>query len=244
MPTGFAYDEQGGQLLLGYTFNLRGEHNTDAGRIEFAVIDVDTFEITYTDIVVDSTTATRAHFLLNDDVLFVIYDDAKSGSPDIYGMTIDILTPMLAGDVNTNNIVNHDDIDLLRDAVLAGTTDPIFNVDGVGDDPPDGADFEYLIVEIFGTNYGDSDLNKQVNFTDFVSLTNNFGSSGTGWGQGNFNLDDITNFADFVFLANNYGNDLSRGVLVQETVPEPVSLVLLSLAVSFVVARRRGGDGQ
>ena len=61
--------------------------------------------MTYTVIVVDSTTATRAHFLLNDDVLFVIYDDAKSGSPDIYGMTIDILAPLLAGDVNNNNIV-------------------------------------------------------------------------------------------------------------------------------------------
>ena len=64
------------------------------------------------------------------------------------------------------------------------------------------------------------------------------GSSGTGWGQGNFNLDDITNFADFVALANNYGTDLSSGVSVQETVPEPASLVLLSLAVGFVVMRR------
>ena len=32
---------------------------------------------------------------------------------------------------------------------MAGTTDPIFNVDGVGDDLPDGADFKYLIVKIW-----------------------------------------------------------------------------------------------
>ena len=80
----------------------------------------------------------------------------------------------------------------------------------------------------------------QINFTDFVSLSTNFGSSETGWGQGNFNLDDITNFADFVALANNYGADLSSGVSAQENVPEPGSLVLLSLAVGFVVRRRRG----
>ena len=69
-----------------------------------------------------------------------------------------------------------------------------------------------------------------------------FGSSDTGWAQGNFNLNDITNFADFVALANNYGTDLSSGVAVQETVPEPASLLLLSLAISFVAKRRRG-DG-
>ena len=37
------------------------------------------------------------------------------------------------------------------------------------------------------------------------------------------------------------GTDLSSGASAQETVPEPASLVLLSLAVGFVV-RRRGGD--
>ena len=83
----------------------------------------------------------------------------------------------------------------------------------------------------------------QVTFTDFVSLTNNFGFTGTGWSQGNFNLDDITNFEDFVLLANNYGTDLSSGASVQETVPEPASLVLLSLAISCV-AKRRGGNGR
>ena len=54
----------------------------------------------------------------------------------------------------------------------------------------------------------------QVTFTDFVSLTNNFGFTGTGWSQGNFNLDDITNFEDFVLLTNNYAADLSSGVSV------------------------------
>ena len=71
-----------------------------------------------------------------------------------------------------------------------------------------------------------------------MSLTNNFGSSGTGWEQGNFNLDDITNFADFVILANNYGTDLNSEVSTETLVPEPASLVLLSLAISFVARRR------
>ena len=102
----------------------------------------------------------------------------------------------------------------------------------------DSTDFDYQVQTVIGSAFGDADLNMQINFTDFVSLSTNFGSSATGWGQGNFNLDNNTNFADFVALANNYGTDLSSGVSAQETVPEPASLVLLSLAVGFVAKRR------
>ena len=69
-----------------------------------------------------------------------------------------------------------------------------------------------MVEAILGTVHGDADLNRTINFQDFVAL------------------------------ANNYGTDLSSEVSVQETVPEPASLVLLSLAVGFV-AKRRGVDG-
>jgi len=72
----------------------------------------------------------------------------------------------------------------------------------------DGTDFDYEVQSIIGSGHGDADLNQRVTFTDFVSLT------------------------------NNYGADLSSGVSAQETVPEPASLVLLSLAFSFVAKRR------
>ena len=145
-----------------------------------------------------------------------------------------IFSAALLGDLNHDGTVNAVDIDLLRLAINPGSTDPIYDVNGGG---LDGTDFNYEVETIIGSGFGDADLNQQMNFTDFVSMSNNFGSSGTGWAQGNFNLDNITNFADFVLLANNYGTDLSSGVLVQETVPEPTSVVLLSLAVGFVAKR-------
>ena len=36
---------------------------------------------------------------------------------------------------------------------------------------------------------------------------------------------------DFVLLANNYGVDLSSGVSVQKTVPEPAALLLTGLLI-------------
>ena len=70
-------------------------------------------------------------------------------------------------------------------------------------------------------------------------MSNNFSSSGTGWGQGNFNLDEITNFEDFVLLANNYGINLSSGVPAQISAPEPTSLIMLFLAIGFGGWRQR-----
>ena len=143
---------------------------------------------------------------------------------------------IVIGDFNKDDIVNTTDIDLLRIAINTGSTDPIYDVNGGG---LDGTDFDHEVQAIINTAFGDANLDKRVNFKDFVYLSTHFGSSGTGWAQGNFNLDDITNFADFVALANNYGTDLSSGVSVQETVPEPASLVLLSLVIGFVVRRGR-----
>ena len=100
----------------------------------------------------------------------------------------------LLGDFNHDGTVNAVDIDLLRLAINTDSAAPIYDVNGGGLDV--------------------TDLNMQINFTDFVSLSTNFGSSGTGWAQGNFNLDDITNFEDFVLLTNNYAADLSSGVSV------------------------------
>ena len=104
-------------------------------------------------------------------------------------------------------------------------------------------DLDYLVEAILGTVQGDGDLNRTINFQDFVLLSTNFSAIESGWAQGNFNLDSRTDFMDFVLLTNNYGTDLSSRVSAQAPAPEPTSLVLLSLAISFV-AKRRGGNGR
>ena len=103
------------------------------------------------------------------------------------------------------------------------------------DDVIDELDLDKLVVDIIGTLHGDSDLNKIVNFADFVNVANNFGVIGTGWGAGNFNLDNITNFQDFVILANNFGMVATSG----QEVPEPTILALLG-GMAILAIRYRG----
>ena len=138
------------------------------------------------------------------------------------------------GDLNLDNIVNCADIDVMRDAVIAMTSDPIFNVDGVGGNIPDEDDFDFLIEDLIGTGRGDGDCNKNVNFADFTLLSNNFGMSNTLWNEGNFNIDTITNFEDFVELANNFGM-----VFPSAPTPEPSTALILVVVGIVVTARMR-----
>jgi hypothetical protein len=82
---------------------------------------------------------------------------------------------------------------------------------------------------------GDADGDGQVQFSDFVILSNNFGNAGA-YTDGDFDKDGTVQFADFVILSNNFGQ--SGGAAA--AVPEPASWALLAIgAALFGLARRR-----
>ena len=79
---------------------------------------------------------------------------------------------------------------------------------------------------------GDTDMDGEVEFSDFLKLSSKFGGRGT-WGHGDFNGDFNVDFGDFLILSSNYG----RVRTVSAVVPEPGLAVLLLPAVMFL--RRR-----
>lgn len=95
---------------------------------------------------------------------------------------------------------------------------------------------------------GDTDLDGDVDFTDFNNLANNYGT-GTTWGEGDFDGDGDVDFTDFNLLANNYGLSSALGaslgaaapvgaVAAVAAVPEPSSLAML-LGGACLLGRRR-----
>ena len=83
------------------------------------------------------------------------------------------------------------------------------------------------LVELTAALLGDGDLDGDVDFVDFVNLSNNFGGSGT-WVDGDYNGSGIIDFPDFVGLSNNFG--ASAAIVASATiaaVPEPGTLALL-----------------
>ena len=61
------------------------------------------------------------------------------------------------------------------------------------------------IEDLMGTRPGDTNLDGQVEFGDFLQFSTTFGQTDVGWGQGDFTGDGQTDFADFLLLANQFG---------------------------------------
>ena len=179
------------------------------------------------------------HYSVPDSGRYVVGVKAPGSlthSTETYALAWNIIAPTeIPGDINGDNLADSIDIDLLRGAILDMSSDVKFDVNGSGGSVPDEADFNYLIEDIIGTQRGDGDLNRVINFRDFVALSNNIGQSNTTWDQGNYNLDRLTNFADFVELSTRFGMVLSPSKLT----PEPRALLLMLIGTTTLQRRQR-----
>ena len=137
----------------------------------------------------------------------------------------------LLGDFDENGELTGADYDLLKSATDVGRFDLV--ADGV----IDVADRNYWLEELARTVPGDADLNGEVNFADFLALSNSFGSVG-GWSNGNFDGDDTVTFADFLSLSANFGTSRSQFA----NVPEPNSAAIAGcFAMAVLPLSRRFG---
>ena len=90
---------------------------------------------------------------------------------------------------------------------------------------------------------GNTELDRDVDITDFNALAANFGSRGAWplWHEGNFDGDRDIDITDFDILAANFA---SEGYGASNAIPEPSSFILCVfgiLSVSRFVSRREVG---
>ena len=79
-----------------------------------------------------------------------------------------------------------------------------------------------MVTELGLLQFGDADLNKTVEFRDFLALSETFGKDG-GWAAGDFDGSGQIQFADFLLLSTNYG----KSATAVAAVPEPNAAMLL-----------------
>ncbi len=89
---------------------------------------------------------------------------------------------------------------------------------------------------------GDADLNGVVDFRDAWTVLGSF-RNGTGftWVEGDFNGDGVVNMLDVEALRDNYDGTMPAGIAaaIAATVPEPGTLLLLTIGVAGSLARKR-----
>jgi len=83
---------------------------------------------------------------------------------------------------------------------------------------------------------GDLDGDGTVAFADFLTLSTNFGATGTDYASGDIDCDGSVAFADFLVLSTNFGQTAGAQA---SSVPEPNSRVLLLIGGLVALSRRR-----
>ncbi len=138
------------------------------------------------------------------------------------------------GDFDTDGVLTAVDIDLLSQAVLAGSSNQeIFDL--TSDSTVNDEDRKAWVEELKGTLFGDADLNGSVEFADFLVLSTGFGMNG-GWADGDFDGNGQIQFADFLLLSAHFGEKAAAAA----TVPEPsAKTVAYPALLAIVLVRRR-----
>ena len=150
----------------------------------------------------------------------------------------------LPGDFNGDQVVDDADIDILFTAITAGSEDLQFDLDS--SNAVTSADATFLVESILGTRFGDTDLDRDVDLTDYNTLATHFNPSGTDapywWQDGNVDGDDDIDLSDYNSLVTNF-NPLGFGATA---VPEPAAFCLFVVGLLLLQAagvRRPTGNG-
>ena len=106
------------------------------------------------------------------------------------------------GDINRDGRIDADDLDRLWAIIANGSSDPLHDLNGDG--YVDRDDHATLVQDILGTNYGDANLDGNVNAADLNIVGLNWQTPTGGWSNGDFNCDGKVDAADLNLLGLNW----------------------------------------
>lgn len=104
--------------------------------------------------------------------------------------------------VNGDAITSPADIDLLYTKFGAGGDIWLYDLDVNG--AVGKSDLDTMVTDMLFTRFGDTNLDRRVDFSDLLRLAQGYGQAGT-WLSGDFNGDQFVNFNDLLAIAQNYG---------------------------------------
>ena len=147
----------------------------------------------------------------------------------------------IPGDLNYNGELDLGDLNIMTQNVALMPTDghefseAQLRLDMNGDQSVDVSDVHHWVTDLKSTFVGDTNLDGEVRFDDFLALSANFGQAG-GWAEGDFDSNGRVDFPDFLALSTNFGVTAEASAA---SVPEPAGLTVAVFGLLGLIGFRR-----
>ena len=171
----------------------------------------------------------KAGFLWMDDIYLEDTNRLNLANPTV---------PFPLGDFNHDRLVDGMDIDLLSTAIAQNLMNDFYDLDQSG--AVDQGDLKMMIHDLLETSYGDANLDRVFNSTDFVEVF----QAGkyeqdlqAGWVDGDWNADLRFESADIV-IAMQEGTYEREPFGAMPAVPEPSGILLFIVACLAMAFQR------
>ena len=135
------------------------------------------------------------------------------------------------GDLDTDSDVDAEDIDLLYDSFNDSNIRK-FDLNEDGDIDPN--DVAFQVQSILNTEFGDADLDGDVDGADFLAIQRGLGTD-AGWAGGDFDGSGLVDSGDIAIWQANYGFSASVDSAA-EVVPEPCSFLIAAALLSILTS--------
>jgi autotransporter-associated beta strand protein len=177
------------------------------------------------------SSAPEAKLDIMSNALIIDYSGSESPLAEIEAL---IIKGYNGGDWAGNGITSSVLFDITAEAigVIDNTT---FLGGGLGEFAGRSIGMETVLVR--KVIAGDIDMSGEVNAADYFYIDFNLDTAGGGWGAGDLDYSGETNSADYFYIDFNLG--MSEGAPMGTSIPEPATLVLLTLGGLAVIRRKR-----
>jgi autotransporter-associated beta strand protein len=229
----------GTATYTGTTHVVNGELSLGAAQTLGAVVIDSSALVTLTDgatqisslEIAGGSSAPEAKLDIMSNALIIDYSGSESPLAEIEAL---IIKGYNGGDWAGNGITSSVLFDITAEAigVIDNTT---FLGGGLGEFAGRSIGMETVLVR--KVIAGDIDMSGEVNAADYFYIDFNLDTAGGGWGAGDLDYSGETNSADYFYIDFNLG--MSEGAPMGTSIPEPATLVLLTLGGLAVIRRKR-----
>jgi autotransporter-associated beta strand protein len=229
----------GTATYTGTTHVVNGELSLGAAQTLGAVVIDSSALVTLTDgatqisslEIAGGSSAPEAKLDIMSNALIIDYSGSESPLAEIEAL---IIKGYNGGDWAGNGITSSVLFDITAEAigVIDNTT---FLGGGLGEFAGRSIGMETVLVR--KVIAGDIDMSGEVNAADYFYIDFNLDTAGGGWGAGDLDYSGETNSADYFYIDFNLG--MSEGASMGTSIPEPATLVLLTLGGLAVIRRKR-----